>query len=66
MALLRLLAVPVRRLIRFPVFQFLAVMVIVFFLQAADEHSFFGWIFDQLDHIVDATVQFCSRFFSVK
>ena len=66
MALLRLLAAPIRRLIRFPLFQFAAVVVIVFLLQAADEHSFFGWIFDQLDQLVAATVLLCSNLFSVK
>jgi hypothetical protein len=66
MALLRLLAGPVRRLVRFPLFQFLVVVVIVFALQAADEHSLFGWIFDQLDHLVAATVVLCSNLFSVK
>jgi hypothetical protein len=35
-------------------------------LQAVDEHSFFGWIFDQLDHLVAATVLLCSNLFSVK
>ena len=63
MALLRLLAAPIRRLIRFPLFQFAAVVVIVFLLQAADEHSFFGWIFDQLDQLVAATVLLCSNLF---
>src|SRR6202044_152301 len=66
MALLKLLAAPVRRLLRFPLFQFIAVVAIVFLLQAADEHSLFGWIFDQLDHLVAATVLLCSNLFSVK
>jgi hypothetical protein len=66
MALLKLLAAPVRRLPRFPLFQFIAVVAIVFLLQAADEHSLFGWIFDQLDHLVAATVLLCSNLFSVK
>src|ERR1700735_3206826 len=66
MALLRLLVAPVRRLLRFPLFQFIAVVAIVFLLQAADEHSLFGWIFDQLDHLVAATVLLCSNLFSAK
>jgi hypothetical protein len=28
------------------------VVAIVLFLQAADEHSLFGWVFDELDHAV--------------
>jgi hypothetical protein len=66
MALLRLLVAPVRRLIRFPLIQFIAVVVIVLLLQAADEHSLFGWIFDQIDYLVAATVLLCSNLFSVK
>jgi hypothetical protein len=66
MTLLRLLAAPIRRIIRFPLVQFAVVVVIVFLLQAADEHSVFGWIFDQLDHLVAATVVLCSNLFSVK
>jgi hypothetical protein len=66
MALLRLLVAPVRWLIRFPLIQLIAVVVIVLLLQAADEHSLFGWIFDQLDRLVAATVLLCSNLFSVK
>ena len=66
MALLRLLAAPIRRLIRFPLVQFIAVVAIVLLLQAADEHSFFGWIFDRLDRSVAITVSLCSNLFSVK
>ena len=66
MALFKLLAVPIRRIIRFSLVQFAAVVIIVLSLQAADEHSFFGWIFDQLDQLVVATVLMCSNLFSVK
>jgi hypothetical protein len=66
MALLRLLAAPIRRIIRSPLSQLAAVVVIVFLLQAADEHSLFGWIFDRLDQLVAATVLLCSNLFSVK
>jgi hypothetical protein len=66
MALLRLLAAPIRRIIRFPLVQFTVVVIIVFLLQAADEHSFFGRIFEKLDQLVEATVLFCSNLFSVK
>jgi hypothetical protein len=66
MALLRLLATPIRRIIRFPLFQFAAVVFIVLLLQAADEHSLFGLIFDQLDQLVAATVLLCSTLFLVK
>jgi hypothetical protein len=39
---------------------------IVLLLQAADEHSFLGWIFDRLDQLVAATVLPCSNLFTVK
>jgi hypothetical protein len=66
MALLRLLAAPIRRIIRFPLVQFTVVVVVVLLSQAADEHSFFGWVFQQLDELVAATVLLCSNLFSVK
>jgi hypothetical protein len=66
MALLRLLAAPIRRIIRFPLFQFAAVVAIVLLLQAADDQSFLGWIFDRLDQLVAATVLLCSNLFTVK
>lgn len=66
MALLRLLAAPIRRIIRFPLFQFAAVVAIVLLLQAADEYSFLGWIFDRLDQLVATTVLLCSNLFTVK
>ena len=52
MGLFKLLASAIRRIVRFPLFQFAAVVAIVLFLQAADEQSLFGWIFDELDRAV--------------
>jgi hypothetical protein len=66
MGLFKLLASAIRRIVRFPLFQFAAVVAIVLFLQAADEQSLFGWIFDELDRAVAATVSLCSNLFSVK
>ena len=66
MDLFKLLASAIRRIVRFPLFQFAVVVAIVLFLQAADEHSLFGWIFDELDQVVAATVSLCSNLFSVK
>jgi hypothetical protein len=66
MAIVRLLAASFRRIIRLPLVQFALVIAIVLFLQAADEHSFPGRVFDQLDRLVEATVQLCSSLFSVK
>jgi hypothetical protein len=66
MGLFKLLASAIRRIVRFPLFQFAVVVAIVLFLQAADEQSLFGWIFDELDRAVAATVSLCSNLFSVK
>ena len=66
MGLFKLIASAIRRIVRFPLFQFAVVVAIVLFLQAADEHSLFGWMFDELDQAVAATVSLCSNLFSVK
>src|ERR1700674_5077748 len=66
MGLFKLIASAIRRIVRFPLFQFAVVVAIVLFLQAADEHSLFGLMFDELDQAVAATVSLCSNLFSVK
>jgi len=66
MGLFKLIASTIRRIVRFPLFQFAVVVAIVLFLQAADEHALFGWMFDELDQAVAATVSLCSNLFSVK
>ena len=66
MGLIRLLAAPIRGVVRFPPFQFGVVVIIIFVLQAADEKSLSGQIFDVLDRTVDATVKLCSELFKVK
>jgi len=66
MGLIRLIAAPIRGLARFPPFQFGIVVLLIFVLQAADEKTIFGQIFDVLDRIVDATVKVCSELFKVK
>jgi hypothetical protein len=62
----KLMASAIRRIVRFPLFQFAVVVAIVLLLQAADEHSLVGWISDELDQAVAATVSLCSNLFSVK
>jgi hypothetical protein len=66
MGLIRLLGAPIRGLVRFPPFQFGVVVLIIFVLQAADEKTLFGQIFDVLDRVVDATVKLWSELFKVK
>ena len=66
MGLIRLIAAPIRSIIRFPLFQLAVVVAIVLFLQAADDRSVFGRLFDSLDAAVSATVALSSELFPVK
>ena len=66
MGLIRLLAAPIRSILRFPLFQLAVVVVIILFLQAADDNSVFGRIFDGLDRLVNAGVTLFSELFAVK
>jgi hypothetical protein len=66
MGLIKLLAAAARRIIRFPLVQLFIVVAVILFLQAADENSAFGQIFNGLDKLVDGTVQLVSTAFPVK
>jgi hypothetical protein len=66
MGVIKLLAAPVRGIVRFPLFQLAVVVAIILLLQAADDTSVFGQIFSGLDKLVDATVRLCSAIFDVK
>jgi len=66
MALIRLLAAPIRTIVRFPLFQLAFVVAIILLLQVADVNSTFGQIFNGLDKLVDATVRLLSQLFDVK
>jgi hypothetical protein len=66
MGVIKLLAAPVRGIVRFPLFQLAVVVAIILLLQAADDKSVFGQIFSGLDKLVDATVRLCSAIFDVK
>jgi chromate transport protein ChrA len=63
---IKLLARAVRRIIGFPLVQLLIVVAVILLLQAADENSIFGNIFNGLDKLVDFTVQLSSSAFTVK
>jgi hypothetical protein len=52
---IRLLAAPIRSIVRFPLFQLAVVVTIILFLQAANDNSTFGQVFHALDELVDAT-----------
>ncbi len=64
--MIKLLLAPIRSIVRFPLLQFAIVIGVILWLQAADDRSIFGQIFDALDKLVDATVQLFSTVFTVK
>ncbi len=63
---IRLLAAPIRSIVRFPLFQLAVVVTIILFLQAANDNSTLGQIFHALEELVDATVKLFSELFQVK
>jgi hypothetical protein len=65
MGMIKLLFAPIRAIARFPLFQFAVVVAVILFLQAADENSALGHIFDGLDKLVDSTVAFFSTIVTV-
>ena len=64
--MIKLILAPIRSVVRFPLLQFAIVVAVILWLQAADDRSTFGQIFNGLDKLVDATVQLCSAVFTVK
>jgi hypothetical protein len=66
MGSIRLLAAPIRSIVRFPLFQLAIVVAMILFLQSADDTTTFGKIFNGLDELVDATVKLFSELFQVK
>ena len=66
MGVIRLLAAPIRSIVRFPLFQLAVVVAIILFLQAAADTTLAGKIFDALDGLVSASVQLFGQLFEVK
>jgi hypothetical protein len=66
MSLIKTLAAPIRRVLRFPLFQLAVVVVIILFLQAASDQSILGQMFNALDKLVSATVSVIVSIFDVK
>ena len=66
MGIIRLLAAPIRKIVRFPLFQLAFVVAVILLLQGADDNSTFGQIFKGLVKLVDATVRLFSELFDVK
>jgi hypothetical protein len=64
--MIKLLAAPVRSIVRFPLFQLAAVVAVILFLQAGDDKSARGQIFNGVDELVESTVGLFSAVFNVK
>ena len=64
--MIKLILAPIRSIVRFPLLQFAIVIGVILWLQAADDKSVLGQIFNGLDKLVDATVQLFSAVFTVK
>jgi hypothetical protein len=66
MGVFKLITAPIRSIVRFPLFQLAVVVAVILLLQAADNNSAFGQIFNGLDKLVDLTVRSLSAVFNVK
>jgi hypothetical protein len=64
--LIKLFTAPIRSIVRFPLVQLAAVVALITFLQAADDNTVFGQIFNILDKLVDSTVRLISVIFNVR
>jgi hypothetical protein len=66
MFLIRMLVAPIRRVLRFPVFQLVMVVLIILFLEATSDQPVLGQIFAGLDRLVIASVDLFASAFDVK
>ena len=66
MGIIKLLTAPVRSIVRFPLFQLAVVVAVILFLQAGDDKSARGQMFNGLDELVESTVGLFSAVFNVK
>jgi hypothetical protein len=64
--LIKLFTAPIRSIVRFPLVQLAGVVALITLLQAADDNTVFGQIFNILDKLVDSTVRLISAIFNVK
>ena len=62
----KLLLAPIRRVVRFPLFQLAVTVAVILWLQAAPDASVLGQIYNGLDRLVDFTVQRCAAIFEAK
>ena len=66
MGMIKLLAAPIRSMVKFPLFQLAFVVAVILLLQAADDKSARGQMFNGLDKLVESTVGLLSAAFNVK
>lgn len=66
MGVIKQMTAPIRSIVKFPLFQLVVVVGLILFLQAADDGTIFGRIFDGLDRLVAATVQLFAAMMTVK
>jgi len=66
MGMIKLLAAPIRSIVRFPLFQLAVVVAVILLLQTADDKSALGQIFNGLDKLVESTVGLLSAVFNLK
>jgi hypothetical protein len=64
--MIKLTSAPIRRIVRFQLFQLAIVISVILWLQAADDKSIFGQLFNVLDKLSDSTVQWISSVFTIK
>jgi len=64
--MIKLISAPIRSIVRFPLFQLAMVIGVILWLQAADDKSIFGQLFNGLDKLADSTVQLVSTVFTIK
>ena len=55
--MIKLLSAPIRKLLKFPLVQFAIVVFLILVMQAADEQTMLGKVFNALDKIVDDSVR---------
>jgi len=63
---IKLLAAPIKSIVNFPLFQLAVVVAVILFLQAGDDNSARGQMFNGLDKLVESSVGLVSATFNVK
>ena len=63
---IKLLTAPIKSIVSFPLFQLAVVVAVILFLQAGDDNSARGQMFNGLDKLVESTVGLVAATFNVK